>query len=84
MASMSRVAPRDEFRGAPLEFTTDALLIHLDDTESEIQEAVLGALQAFALIDAAYVRRKAVEARDRHRTAVYIDALLRTVEGSTS
>jgi hypothetical protein len=41
-----------------------------------IQEAVLETLKAFASIDGAYVARKAGEARLRHRTPVYVDALL--------
>lgn len=66
----------NELRGVPLEYMIDQMLIHLDDTEAVVQDAVLSTLQALAKVDVGYARRKTSEALPKHRNPTYSRKLL--------
>ena len=72
-----RAVPPAESRGAPVEYTTDCLLVHADDTDPRIQAAAEAALRVCATVDPEYVAKHAARARTRHRSPELCDRLLR-------
>jgi hypothetical protein len=68
-------APSD-VRGMPAEYTTDTLLVHLDDADGGVQAAVYEALLPWAALEPAYALKKAAEARDRLRHPAYVEKLV--------
>ena len=54
----------------------DCLLVHLDDPDPVMQEAVFEVLTTAMTIDAALVRKKASEVRGRQREPTFVDRLL--------
>lgn len=76
-------APAAEcWRGTPVEYVVDTLLLHLDDPSPPLQEAVYGALAPWAALAPAYAARVAGAAAGRHRTPELCQRLLRALEGS--
>lgn len=55
------------------------LLIHLDDTNESIQMAVHGVLQEFGPVNPDLMKMQINEARPKHRTPAFCDALLKTL-----
>lgn len=75
-------APPAAFAGTCIEYMTEQLLVHLDDGDTSIQDAVLGVLKALASqVDAKLVGRKAAAARTSHRSPAYVDRLVAHCEG---
>jgi hypothetical protein len=68
-------APGD-VKGMPAEYTTDTLLVHLDDGDAGVQAAVYEALLPWAALEPAYALKKAAEVRDRLRHPAYAEKLL--------
>ena len=74
-------APADE-QGAPsisktiLGYMVDALLIHLDDGEEEIQKAVMAVLKGAGRREPSLVGSKVAAVRSQHRTPEYCDAIM--------
>ncbi|OQS04441.1 hypothetical protein THRCLA_03322 [Thraustotheca clavata] len=71
-----RAAPPSHFQGTIIDYTMDALFVHLDDTDSEIQAAVFEVLKETKRIDAIRLASKARDNRNRMRNPMYIDQLL--------
>jgi len=59
-----------------LDYMMDQLLIHLDDQDPSIQQAVLEVIKVGARVDGALVRKKVEAARGSHRSARYCDEIL--------
>jgi len=74
--SLATSVPATMLAGGPVEHTIDALLVHLDDADATVQQAVFHSLTAWVEVDGAYARRKLSEARLRHRSPALCDALL--------
>ena len=68
-------APAD-VRGMPAEYTTDTLLVHLDDGDAGVAAAVYEALLPWAALEPAYALKKATEARQRLRHPAYVEKLI--------
>lgn len=74
------VGPRAAYRGTVLDYTLDCLLIHLDDVEPVVQDAVQGAARAAVPIDPAAVAKKCRAARGQQRSPVRCDELASEAE----
>ncbi|RQM31047.1 hypothetical protein B5M09_007051 [Aphanomyces astaci] len=61
-----RAAPRSHFRGTIIEYSMDALFVHLDDSDPD---------ETFA-VDPDMLTKKATDHRSRHRSPYYCDKLL--------
>ena len=68
LAAFLRVAPASHMRGSPVEYITDALLLHADDQDPAMQAAATAALDTCVAIDPAYVLRQARASRTKHRS----------------
>ncbi|KDO29225.1 hypothetical protein SPRG_19895 [Saprolegnia parasitica CBS 223.65] len=71
-----RAAPPSHFQGTIIDYSMDALFVHLDDNDSEIQAAVFAVLLETKRVDATRLRQKAAENRSRLRSPYYCDQLL--------
>ncbi|CAK4287642.1 hypothetical protein Ae201684P_000738 [Aphanomyces euteiches] len=71
-----RAAPRSHFRGTIIDYTMDALFVHLDDPDPEIQAAVFDVLRETFSVDPELLGKKAREHRTRHRSPYYCDQLI--------
>ncbi|KAF0691040.1 Aste57867_17652 [Aphanomyces stellatus] len=69
-------APRTHFRGTIIDYTMDALFVHLDDSDPDIQAAVFDVLKETFAVDADLLAKKARDHRTRHRSPYYCDKLL--------
>lgn len=76
MAAFYKAAPQECIRGVVLEYSTDQLLIHLDDEDPIVQEAVLSVLVVLGTIDPKTVSAKVTEVKSAHRTPLYCEKLL--------
>jgi len=68
-------------RGGPTEYTLDALLIHMDDTDEGMQRAAAAAAAAYAQLDGQYAAKAVAAARLRHRSPDLCDALAASMAG---
>eukprot|EP00762_Andalucia_godoyi_P007493 ANDGO_07829.mRNA.1 axonemal len=59
-----------------LETIVDTLLIHLDDPDHEVQQAVLPVLRRLAVSEPDLVAARAREARSKHRSPMYLDQII--------
>ena len=64
------------FRGTILEYSVEQLLVHLDDHDAVIQQAVAAVLRVAITLDAATVTKKLREIRTSHRSPVLCDELM--------
>lgn len=64
------------WRGTPVEYVIDTLLLHLDDTAPAVQAAVYGALVPWAALAPEYARKGATAAASRHRSPALCQQLL--------
>mgnify|MGYP005990183045 CR=1 FL=1 len=71
-------------RGGPTEYTLDALLIHMDDTDTAMQQAAAAAAGVFAQLDAQYAAKAIASARKRHRSPELCDELLEALQGGAA
>lgn len=72
--------PRN-FRGTILEYSVEQLLVHLDDHDAVIQQAVAAVLRVAITLDAATVTKKLREIRTSHRSPVLCDELMAHAQG---
>jgi hypothetical protein len=68
--------PAEAWRGTPVEYVIDTLLLHLDDPSPSIQAAVFEALGPWALTAPTYARKAALAAADKHRSPLFCERLL--------
>merc|ERR1711991_635927 len=61
----------DAFHTTAIEYMLDCLLVHMDDTNIQIQEAILKVLIALAETHHDVVIKKALLARERHRSPYF-------------
>lgn len=73
-------APAKIFQGTTLEYTLDCFLVHLDDSDEVIQDAVFDVIKGAIDIDKQCVLKKAQEVRGRHRNPTYCDKLIAACE----
>ena len=66
----------NHFKGTTIDYIAENLMIHLDDTNHSIQEAVYNVLLIANDIDRDTVRKHAQEGRINHRSSVLCDKLL--------
>ncbi|KAF0723782.1 hypothetical protein AaE_009838, partial [Aphanomyces astaci] len=85
-----RAAPRSHFRGTIIEYSMDALFVHLDDSDPDVQvertcslycgfhdtAAVYQVLKETFAVDPDMLTKKATDHRSRHRSPYYCDKLL--------
>ncbi|OQR93835.1 hypothetical protein ACHHYP_02194 [Achlya hypogyna] len=71
-----RAAPPSHFRGTIIDYSMDALFVHLDDSDADIQAAVYAVLLETKRIDGDRLQQKARENRGRLRSPAYCDQLL--------
>lgn len=69
------------FRGTILEYSVEQLLVHLDDHDAVIQQAVAAVLRVAITLDAATVTKKLREIRTSHRSPVLCDELMAHAQG---
>lgn len=72
----------DAFHATAIEYMLDCLLVHMDDTNKQIQESVLSVLIALTEIQRSMVMKKASVAREQHRSPYFCDQLLSEAEKS--
>ncbi|XP_013406264.1 dynein assembly factor 5, axonemal [Lingula anatina] len=65
---------------AHLEFMFKGLLVHLDDPEANIQEAVLEVLMKAASLQPAMLVKEIESVKHKHRTPKYCDALIEHIQ----
>ncbi|KAL4658134.1 dynein assembly factor 5, axonemal [Arapaima gigas] len=65
-----------------LEFLFQQLLLHMDDPDSHVQDAVLEVLKAGSRVYPALLSREAEAAKDKQRSPVYCDRLLEHIRSS--
>ncbi|XP_029106007.1 dynein assembly factor 5, axonemal [Scleropages formosus] len=66
-----------------LEFLFQQLLLHMDDPESHVQEAVLDVLKTGSTVYPTLLSREAEAVRDKHRSPAYCDRLLEHIRSLT-
>ena len=66
----------DALMSTALEYTTDALLVHLDDADADVQSKVLAILIEVIKFDPAKVEAKAHAARSTHRSPTLCDEIV--------
>ena len=78
----------NRYAGTPIDYMCDTFLVHLDDPDARVQQAVLRVLRAAARVDtgagagaAALVAKKAAAVRVHHRSPRLCDELARYAEG---
>jgi hypothetical protein len=76
--------PAEAWRGTPVEYVIDTLLLHLDDPSPSIQTAVYGALASWAVLAPAYATKAARAAAGKHRSPALCEKLLAHLETSAS
>lgn len=72
--------PRSAYNGTVLDYTLDCLLIHLDDVDPTVQNAVQDAARAAVPLDPAVVAKKCRAARGQQRSPVRCDELAAEAE----
>mmetsp|Transcript_27019 Transcript_27019/g.81022 ORF Transcript_27019/g.81022 Transcript_27019/m.81022 type:complete len:95 (-) Transcript_27019:22-306(-) len=83
MRRFTKVAGPDNLIGAPLEYCTEHFLIHLDDPNVKIQDAVLRVLGIIASLSpcaTATLKRKISDASASHRDPEMCSRLLAQIE----
>ena len=86
IAAFSRCAPPAELKGAPCQWSVDALLVHADDPDPTIAAAAAAAAEQWVAVDPSYVLRAARDNRAKHRAPDMCDrlaALARAAGGSS-
>lgn len=73
---------RRVWQGSLLDYSLDALLVHLDDPDAVIQDAVQRVVAAAIAIDAERVARRCAQARQQHRSPVRCDDLVRQAQAA--
>ncbi|XP_075880316.1 dynein axonemal assembly factor 5 [Nelusetta ayraudi] len=68
-----------EWCAAHLQLLFQQLLLHLDDPDSSVQEQVLEVLKKGSSVHPDLLRRETVAAREKQRTTLYCDQLLRHI-----
>lgn len=68
------------YQGTIIDYILDQLFIHLDDTNVEVQEAVLSSILTAATINKKLVITKCELNRLSHRTTVYCDRILQKLQ----
>ncbi|XP_046900183.1 dynein axonemal assembly factor 5 [Hypomesus transpacificus] len=63
-----------------LEFLFQQLLLHLDDPESRVQDAVLEVLKAGSSVHPALLKQEVEAVRDKQRSPAYCDQLLQHIQ----
>eukprot|EP00752_Nemacystus_decipiens_P002612 g2445.t1 len=76
IAAFFRATAPQNVRGSVLTYSSEQLLVHLDDQDERMQRAVFAVLEVAASIDPASVSKLAAEARSSHRTPKYCDRLV--------
>merc|ERR1711871_858336 len=74
------VGGSDNFSSTLLGYMVDTLLIHLDDPEDDMQQAVLATLEAAIPRDANLIAKKARKAVSSHRDGQFAEALAAKAE----
>ncbi len=72
-----RAGASGALRSTALDYTLDALLVHLDDSDANVQQKVLAVLDAMLRFDSKKVAAKATAARNTHRTPELCDQLVK-------
>jgi len=65
-----------------MEYTVDAMLIHIDDPDETVQAAVASALIAWGSLQPDFVLPRVAAVRARHRTPRYCDQVSAALEAS--
>ncbi len=68
--------PADAWRGTPVEYILDTLLLHLDDPSQAVQAAVFAALEPWVAVAPAYALKATRAAAGKHRSPVLCQRLL--------
>eukprot|EP00903_Cladosiphon_okamuranus_P019980 g18356.t1 len=76
IAAFFKATAPQNVRGSVLTYSSEQLLVHLDDQDERMQRAVFAVLEVAASIDPASVSKLAAEARSSHRSPEYCDRLL--------
>ncbi len=72
-------AKAEHFKGTLMDYLSDQLFVHLDDPDPVIQKAVFEILVVAASVDGETVKKKGMAARNCHREAKWVDALLKAI-----
>eukprot|EP00904_Undaria_pinnatifida_P011354 jgi/Undpi1/7349/HiC_scaffold_22.g09822.m1 len=76
MKAFFRATAPQNVRGTVLQYSSEQLLVHLDDQDEEVQLAVFQVLEVAASIDPEGTGKLALAARSSHRTPEYCDRLM--------
>lgn len=71
-----RMATPEEARGGPHEYTLEALLVHIDDPNTDLQKAASAAVEGIIAIDPDTSRRKLEDALHTNRCVALCEKLL--------
>ncbi|GBG26677.1 Dynein assembly factor 5, axonemal [Hondaea fermentalgiana] len=82
LVNMIRGAPLEILKGTPTEYIVDTALIHMDDAEASVQQAVFGIVEALVQrgVDLGKISAKAASHRARHRSPDLCDRLVAMCE----
>ena len=82
LAALAKYAPSSALAGGPVEYTLEALAVHMDDTDSSICQGALAAALDWVPHDPANAERVATEARTTHRSPALPDQLLAAAQAA--